>query len=247
MKKIKVVLAMMGVVLLVAAPAAKADGWEFSLTPYLWANGLDGTVGLGAGDDGEIVVDFDTSFSDILDNLDMAVPIHFEAKAPVWTLIAEVNYVSLSQELGNVGGEGEIDVLVAELLAGWQWTETVEILFGSRYYSYDVGLTLDVPPPSFPDGTVDGDTYWVDPVVGIRYGGQLNRRGTWTSQFRADVGGFGLGSDLTWNVRVGLGYDFSETVGLRFGYHWLDVDYNDNKFLFDVLQQGPEIGLSFMW
>ena len=66
--------------------------------------------------------------------------------------------------------------------------------------------------------------------MGIRYGGQLNRRGTWLSNFRADFGGFGLGSDLTWNVRVGLGYNFSDTIGVKFGYHWMDIDYDHEGF-----------------
>ena len=67
------------------------------------------------------------------------------------------------------------------------------------------------------------------------------------TQFRGDVAGFGLGSELTWNVRVGFRYDFSYTVGLAFGYHWLDIDYDEDGLLFDVLQQGPEIGLMFKW
>ena len=83
--------------------------------------------------------------------------------------------------------------------------------------------------------------------MGIRYGGQLNRRGTWHSSFRADAGGFGLGSELTWNVRLFVAYDFNPTVRLGVGYHWLDVDYDDKGLVLDFLQQGPEVGLSFRW
>ena len=227
--------------------AAAADGWEYSLTPYVWATGVDGTVGVAPDEDGGITVDVDASFSDILDNLETAIPIHFEAKAPVWTLIAEVNFVSIGQELGAVAGSADFEMLIAELLAGWQWTESVEVLFGSRYYDYDVDIRLDVVSPSIPDGRVNPTQSWVDPVVGIRYGGQLNRRGTWHSSFRADVGGFGLGSELTWNVRANLGYDFGETVRLVFGYHWMDIDYDDKGLVLDELQQGPEVGLSFRW
>lgn len=244
MKKSRLALAILGLVLLVTAPAAKADGWEYSLTPYLWATGLDGTIGVGTEDDGGVTVDLETSFSDIWDNLETAVPIHFEAKAPVWTLIAEVNFASLSQELGRVAGDASLDMLIAELLAGWQWTETVEILFGSRYHDYDIDLVV-----ADPDGDlrVSPAQSWVDPVIGIRYGGQLNRRATWHSMFRADVAGFGLGSDLTWNVRLNIAYDITHTVRLGLGYHWLDIDYDNKGLVLDLLQQGPEIGLSFRW
>ncbi len=233
MKARNLVLALACTATIVSATPARSDGLEYSLTPYLWATGLDGTVGLGT-----VTGDFNVGFSDLFSNLEMAVPIHFEAKGPVWTLIAEVNYVSLSQDLGVVSGTGDVDLLMFDFLSGWQFRPNVELLFGARYVDMDVKLNL--PATSIGDGQS-----WVDPVVGIRYGGELNRRGTWHSNFRLDVGGFGLGSELTVNIRTGVGVDLSYVTSLWLGYHWLDTEYDANGFFYDVLQQGPEIALSF--
>jgi len=240
MKISRLLIGLACLVLAFPGAPAEAGGFEYSLTPYLWAIGLDGTIGIGTNGSDPIVVDVSESFSDIFSNLDMAIPIHFEMRSPVWSLIAEVNYASLSQDLGTIAGKAGVDTGFAELLAAWQFRPSMELLFGSRYLALSTDLKIDMPPIS-----VDGKKSWVDPLIGIRYAGQLNRRGTWHSSFRADVGGFGLGSELTWNVRLGLGYDMSHSTSLLFGYHWLDIDYDSGGFLYDILQQGPEIGATF--
>ncbi len=34
-------------VMAVPARAATAEGWQFKVTPYLWAMGVDGDIGIG--------------------------------------------------------------------------------------------------------------------------------------------------------------------------------------------------------
>ena len=60
------------------APAAD-DGWEFTLSPYAWAAGLNGSVGIG-----NVVSEVDLSFGDILENLDIGAMLHFEARKGRW-------------------------------------------------------------------------------------------------------------------------------------------------------------------
>ena len=240
MRMKKLILGLVCTAMMVSVAPARSAGLEYTLTPYLWGNGLDGTMALG-----DVTADFDVGFSDLLDNLEIAVPIHFEAKGPVWTLIAEINYVGIGQDLAQLEGTADIDMLMFDFLSGWQWRPNVELIFGARYVDMDVKLDFTLPPLGAETIKFDAGQNWVDPVVGIRYGGQLNRRGNWHSSFRADVAGFGLGSELTVNVRLGVGVDLSYVTSLRFGYHWMDTEYEANGFFYDVLQQGPEIGLSF--
>ena len=57
-----------------AAQPAEAQGWDYDLGVYLWALGMDGTMTV-RGQEAPV----DVSFSDIVDNLEMAFSTHFEA------------------------------------------------------------------------------------------------------------------------------------------------------------------------
>ncbi len=68
---------------------------------------------------------------------------------------------------------------------------------------------------------------------------------------RADVGGFGVGSDFTWNTAAGLGWHISRLIDLAVNYRYLDVDYENGDpgtadfFAYDGSQQGFLVGLNF--
>ena len=64
-----------------------------------------------------------------------------------------------------------------------------------------------------------------------------------------EVGGFGLGSDFAWQVCPTVGVQASHRFGLDFGWRWLAADYKSGSgasaFTWDVIQQGPVLGLVF--
>ncbi|MEK1890527.1 MAG: hypothetical protein AAAB35_23775 [Phyllobacterium sp.] len=43
--------------------------------------------------------------------------------------------------------------------------------------------------------------------------------------------------------RRGIGYQFNDTVSAVAGYRALGVDYSDAGFVFNVVQQGPILGV----
>jgi hypothetical protein len=93
---------------------------------------------------------------------------------------------------------------------------------------------------------VDDDKTWVDPVVGRQ--GRLELTGRWEAfAAEGDVGGFGAGSDLTWDWVAGVGYGF-ELFGpqsfVRAGYRMLYQDHKDGGFEWDVTYEGPVVGLT---
>lgn len=61
-----------------------------------------------------------------------------------------------------------------------------------------------------------------------------------------EVGGFGAGSDFTWQVFPTLSLRLTDKASLEFGYRWLDIDYDtgerNEQFRYDVLTQGPVVG-----
>jgi hypothetical protein len=67
---------------------------------------------------------------------------------------------------------------------------------------------------------------------------------------RADVGGFGVGSQFSWNALAAYSWEIAVRDGVTYsgllGYRALDVDYEQgsgrNKYEYDVLQHGPVDG-----
>ena len=56
--------------------------------------------------------------------------------------------------------------------------------------------------------------------------------------------GPGWRADIEWDVGAGVGWKFKNTIAAVAGYRALGVDYNRDNFLFDVVQQGPILGLT---
>jgi hypothetical protein len=65
---------------------------------------------------------------------------------------------------------------------------------------------------------------------------------------RGDVGGFGAGSDFSWQAMATLNMELCETGGHQIdgylGYRALSVDYSEGAYSYDVLQHGPIMGLT---
>jgi hypothetical protein len=80
--------------------------------------------------------------------------------------------------------------------------------------------------------------------------GRLERRmarGDYSITPHVYLTGWGLvgagGADLDWDVAAGLGYRFNERFSAVAGYRALGVNYSENGFVFDVVQQGPIMGV----
>lgn len=58
----------------------------------------------------------------------------------------------------------------------------------------------------------------------------------------ADVGGFDVGSTVTWEVMVTLGYQLHDRIFAHAGYRHMRFDYENGDFLYDVDLSGPIVG-----
>ena len=82
---------------------------------------------------------------------------------------------------------------------------------------------------------------WVDPYVGAR--GRLNLTQRTFLGARADIGGFNVGSKLTWQVFGGIGVQVTDRVEVEAGYRRLAIDYDRDNLLMDVAFSGAVVGL----
>ena len=64
--------------------------------------------------------------------------------------------------------------------------------------------------------------------------------------FRAlgDIGGFGVGTDLSYQVLATLGVELSESCLLGVGWRHLGIDFDEEDLAMDVAFTGPLVGMS---
>jgi hypothetical protein len=86
------------------------------------------------------------------------------------------------------------------------------------------------------------DKDWVDPIIGVR--AQWNINDKWFLAGKSDIGGFGVGSDLAWTLQGTVGYQFTDNVSAELGYRYLQTDYQDGAFAYDVAEAGIYTGLN---
>jgi hypothetical protein len=90
--------------------------------------------------------------------------------------------------------------------------------------------------------------YWADPYVGV--GGRYNLSKAYKAFYltgKADVGGFGAGSDVTVQAYGGVGCHLTRNIYSELGFHYLYYDYDSGGFIFRVSIYGPQIttGIEF--
>ena len=223
-----------------AEDSSSNSNWVFNLAPmYLWAVSIDGDQTVKGNK-----VDLDIPFSDIFDNLKGALTFHFEGlHKQRWGFFSDLNYIVLEMDDGPV--DIDFTQILFELAGFYRITEgahTIDGLGGLRYSSMDVDL--DSPGPD-----VDQGKDWVDPYLGLRWQWKFAEK--WVNDLRGDIGGFGIGSDITWNLVGMVNFKPWKHVSLFGGYRALYQDYStgsgNNKFKFDATMHGPVLGLNITW
>jgi hypothetical protein len=95
------------------------------------------------------------------------------------------------------------------------------------------------------DQTLSRDDFWFDPYVGLRT--RYNFSKAFYTAVRGEIGGFGVGADLMWEVEGVIGINMTRSIFTEVGYRALSSDFEDNNFRFDTVMHGPQIttGITF--
>jgi hypothetical protein len=93
--------------------------------------------------------------------------------------------------------------------------------------------------------TLSRDDYWFDPYVGLRARYNFNK--TYYTAVRGEIGGFGVGADLMWEVETVIGINLTRNIFTEIGYRALGANFEENNFKFDVVTHGAQIttGITF--
>lgn len=245
-----------GVVSAQATEDASPAVWKYELTPYLWAAGLDGSVRVDDRPSAGLAVE--QSFSDILKVLDFGFMGAFEATNGDYGVLFDGVYLRVADEgdisgpLGftSLSGEAKLTQQVYAVAGSYRVLDAedvVDLVGGLRYNSvkWDVRISASVPVLPAPDRRFTRSESWVDPYAGARILKPLDER--WALVGYADIGGLGMGSDLSWQAIVGANYAFRPDMSTKFGYRYISTDYDDDGFTYDVASAGLYLGVGIGW
>lgn len=221
-----------------------SSGWSFGFAPYLWASGMEGDVAtLPPAPPAQV----DAGFDDILESMDIAFMGIAELRKDRFGVLADLLYMKLSADgetpgpLFN-GADLDLEAFIGTFEGSYRAVESdlghLDLLAGVRVWSVTTELTLGAG--LLPARQREDSETWVDPVIGVQ--GRLDLGSGFHLMGMGNVGGFGVASDITWDVFAGLGYQANDWFAPVIGYRHLEVDYDKGDFLFDVEMSGPLIG-----
>ena len=117
--------------------------------------------------------------------------------------------------------------------------------------------TIALPRVDLPDLQFSGVTYggtdidadetvwWIDPVVGARFGADVTEKVSLV--LAGNVGGFGIGSasKFSWESLLFARYRLGEHWGLVAGYRALGYEREGSGITLDLIEHGPVLGASY--
>ena len=217
-----------------AARAGEADKWTFDVSLYGLAAGMSGDVTVKG-----IPAEVDFGFDDVWDNLDFAMMGKVRVGYDRWALTTDVVYMDLGASRNGL--TVDLEQWVVEPSLSYIVSRGFEVLAGARYNNLSASISGG-PLGRNPNGTQD----WWDPIVGANLSLPLGKQ--FSLNVRGDIGGFGVGSDLTWQAFPYLDWRFAKWGSVQLGYRWLYMDYETgsggSQFKYDMLNQGPQLGLT---
>jgi hypothetical protein len=228
-----------------SAAASSDEGWHLVVSPYLWFPGVHGTI--GARDN---LVSIHASAADLLSHFRFGLMGAADLSYKRLLAPIEMMWVRLGDDKALPGiGLGAItaNVKASEFILtpkiGFRVLKrerlTIDALTGFR--TWHLGQNLQFSPSRL-GLQFQGSQNWVDPLIGGRIQVALTTKMEVT--IAGDVGGWGAGSQLDYQVVGLLGYKIKPKWTLQAGYRYLDVNYRSGGGVFDVAMSGVLFGVN---
>jgi hypothetical protein len=227
-------------------PESQRD-WHTTWVPaYLWLSSVSGNLGvLGR------TIPVSASFSDIFDKLNIGYMTTLDVRKKKIGVLTDFQYVNLSSDeistpfgvlFGSAHTDSQMYILDPEIYGRALESPKgfVDLIAGIRYWH--LRSNLDLRPGLLPAVHAGDSREWVDPVMGARF--RVNLKNGWFAMLKGDAGGFGAGSQVTWQVYTGAGKEFKQRYSTFLGYRRLSVDYRDGGFVYDTNMNGVLLGFA---
>jgi hypothetical protein len=231
-----------------AGSTATDGGWHFAVSPYLWFPGVHGTA---AGPGGRSLA-FRASAADLLSHFRFGLMGAVEARHKRIVVPLDLMWIRLEDDralpapaLAAISANMKASEFILTPKIGYRVIDKpafqADVLSGIRYWH--LGETLNFNP-SLLGRNFSGSQNFVDPLVGGRI--QLALSPKVVVNVLGDVGGWGAGSQLEYQVAGMLGYRIKPAVTLQAGYRYLNVDYRTTQgVVFNATMSGVIFGATF--
>lgn len=228
-----------------AAPAQEAAGDEWKQTVFVYGMGpaISGDAQIG-----NVAVNVDASISDVVDNLKFGAMAAYRIENDEWSIMGDITYMNLGQTKraprNNVRAYLDVEQITMMGTVGRRITPRLEGLFSLAYFDVSGDVELRVLQQR---QTASRSASWVDPLIGFNYNVPVGEK--WSYGLRADIGGFGVGSDLSYHLLTAFKRQNTDMFSWYLGYRLLSYDYETgsgrNYQHYDLTQQGPLVGVAF--
>jgi hypothetical protein len=226
--------------------------WQFNLVPlYGWGVNIRGDATVGS-DTVAPTVDLTEAF----DTLEGAFSLLFSGKYKnKFGFVFDYLYLDVSggQDIALNSNVGiDLKTQLAELAGTYSFDlgnerHVFDALLGLRYLRAEVDVDLDIAGKREFSQSETKDL--LDPIIGANYIWKITDK--WNLKLHGDIGGFGIGSDFSWQAAGIIDFWPWKHVGFSGGYRALGYKFEDSDsqktFELDLLIHGPIIGLSFRW
>jgi hypothetical protein len=224
------------------APAQAGD-WKNTAEIYLLGAGISGTTAVGPAE-----VKVSATFDEILSNLQAGAMVNYRGESRTFAVSADVMYSALGSTVDGPKGFQTAEVDAKEWLvtatANYRASEIFDVFAGLRLTSLTDTLVLTAVTGNVRSAELSET--WIDPIVGARVKAPIGKG--WSVEGYGDIGGFGVGSDLTWMLQARVNWQASKTFGLGLGYRVLYQDYSTGSgidyFRWKITTQGPLVAVN---
>lgn len=208
---------------------APDDQWHISVSPYLWFAGTHGTLGAFNRD-----VGYRASAIDLLSHFRFGLMAAAEARHDRVLFPVDMMWIRLADDralpfpnLAATSADLKASMFIFTPKTGFRVINEekfkADFLMGLRYWHFGENLQFS---PSLLGLNFSKSQNWVDPLVGGRIETAVSQKAVVT--VAGDVGGWGAGSQLEYQIVGLLGYKLKPSMTLQAGYRYLYADYQKN-------------------
>jgi hypothetical protein len=162
------------------------------------------------------------------------------SNGPVSDAVKEVIAAQIAEKQANLSdaaATASAEVAAAKARAKSRLSQAVQRAERKLAKRIDTAIRKAIPE------SVGGAKGWIDPIIGFRARYNLTDQIYLVS--KGDIGGFGVGSDLSWQAYGAFGYQLNNQWSTELGYRYLSVDYSQGGFVYDSNMSGLFLGLKY--